>query len=501
MGRAKWPKYTVLFVVLAATLMTAQMVRSAYHHEGQDDAAMFLQVYPDRAGTKLDNCNLCHSGGSYVNSQGKTITMGSCQNCHDITKYGTVPEKYSSTLNAYGLDYKNAGRNAAAIKAIENLDSDGDGYSNKIEIAANRYPGEIKDDPTKVSAPSRVFTRRQLEKMPQHTQFMLMNTTKSGDSYAQYTGVTMETLLKKLLLPSAAGIRAISPDGFAQFHPLNPDPNPAYYHVFGTYPAATFWYNPEADMALNPCGWCDYKALSAAGRVHGDPIYNRHGLKTILAIKRDGQYLTPGVLNAANKLDGEGPFRVVPPQKIPGPPDQQNPLPTLTPPPTVCAKTSLWPFDPSGDRNAGYSARTVTIIKVEPLPEGTTDVDTLEAGWPYADDQNPRVMIYGAIDPVPTIKEKLAGLSSTLWHSDKSAFTHWGYRSALAARVNLAEKWVMLGWYSRAVEDLKGHVLIRTDGCTAGGAVDGDDWVADCELQKQLYWSINEVLVLLNIVN
>ncbi len=110
-------------------------------------------------------------------------------------------------------------------------------------------------------------------------------------------------------------------------------------------------------------------------------------------------------------------------------------------------------------------------------------------------------MIYGAIDPVPTIKEKLAGLSSTIWHSNKNSFTHWGYRSALATRVNLVEKWVMLGWYSKAVNDLKGHVLNRTDGCTTGGAVDGDDWVADCEFQKQLYWSINEVLVLLDIVN
>ena len=81
--------------------------------------------------------------------------------------------------------------------------------------------------------------------------------------------------------------------------------------------------------------------------------------------------------------------------------------------------------------------------------------------------RTPAIMIYGAIDPVPTIKEKLAGLSSTLWHSNKSSFTHWGYRSALATRVNLVQKWVMLGWYSKAVNDLKGHVLIRTDGCTA----------------------------------
>ena len=60
------------------------------------------------------------------------------------------------------------------------------------------------------------------------------------------------------------------------------------------------------------------------GRIHGQPINNPQGLKTILAIKRDGQYLTPGELNLQNKLDGEGPFRVVPPQKIPGPPDQKS---------------------------------------------------------------------------------------------------------------------------------------------------------------------------------
>jgi hypothetical protein len=39
---------------------------------------------------------------------------------------------------------------------------------------------------------------------------------------------------------------------------------------------------------------------------------------------RNGEYLTPGELNMENKLDGEGPFRVVPPQKVPGPPDQAS---------------------------------------------------------------------------------------------------------------------------------------------------------------------------------
>jgi len=44
----------------------------------------------------------------------------------------------------------------------------------------------------------------------------------------------------------------------------------------------------------------------------------------ILSIKRGGDYLQPGVLTNDNKLDGQGPFRIVPPRKIPGPPDQSS---------------------------------------------------------------------------------------------------------------------------------------------------------------------------------
>ena len=51
----------------------------------------------------------------------------------------------------------------------------------------------------------------------------------------------------------------------------------------------------------------------------------------------------------------------------------------------------------SNDHNAGFSSRTVTMIKVEPLPAGTTDINTLEAGWPYVDEK--KIVIYGSIDP------------------------------------------------------------------------------------------------------
>ena len=44
----------------------------------------------------------------------------------------------------------------------------------------------------------------------------------------------------------------------------------------------------------------------------------------ILAISRENGPMDPGILNDQNKLDGEGPFRVVPPQKVPSPPDQSR---------------------------------------------------------------------------------------------------------------------------------------------------------------------------------
>ena len=207
------------------------------------------------------------------------------------------------------------------------------------------------DDPTKVPAPSRVISLKELEKMPLHKQFLLMNASKSDDSYTKYGGVALENLIKAIMLDSATGITVYSPDGFATYHPFDPSDNPNSYHVFGIYPPGTFYYDERADIAIYPPdppdyatgGWCDYSSPSAASlrqwrsgeasqrppycdasghghdhcayRESESAIFNPEGLKMLLAFKRDGEYLTPGVLNSQNKLDGEGPFRVVPPQK------------------------------------------------------------------------------------------------------------------------------------------------------------------------------------------
>jgi hypothetical protein len=478
------------WIIVAATgIVILSFVTSAftaYHHMGEVDSGIFISVHPDKAGTKLDSCNLCHTGGT--NAQG--VTLGSCQWCHSSYGYdghGNIDD----TLNSYGLAYKENGRNIDAVGAIEDLDSDDDGFTNGEEIAATRYPGDPNDDPSKITAPYRIFTLAQLEGMREHGQFLLMNASKSTDFYAEYSGVLVSDLLKRAgMLPSATGVRVYAPDGFSQSHPLGPVADPSLYHVNGEYPEAYYHYSGEADFVLHPeSGWCDYSAPSCAGRTDGQLIENEHGLRMILAITRDEQYLTPGVLNPQNKLDGEGPFRVVPPQKNPGPPDQRS---------NANNQNVIWPYQQDGDHNAGFSTRSATIIRVEPIPEGTTDVDVLEAGWNYVDEK--KIIVYGAINPVPTVKQKLNDLLGMLHSMEAGAFKHPVFKRLLEQKVRVVQKMVKMGHYKAALWELQQGILLRTDGCTVGGTAHRHDWVVECDSQKQVYWSIHEIAVLLDIV-
>jgi hypothetical protein len=384
-----------LYLAVASMMLGATSAYCAYHHEGENDADKFIAAYPAKAGTKLDNCNLCHIGGSYVNSRGQTVELGSCQWCHQTYGYDGAGD-IADTINPYGAAYKNAGRNTAAVASIDGTDSDGDGYLNSAEITANTFPGDSGDHPGLTPAPYRIYTLDQLEALGAHTQFLLMNTSRSGDYYAEYTGVPIKVLLDDAgILDDATGIWVYAPDGWGQNHPLEYNADIEMYHVYGNmpgqayqYPPATYFYELEADVGQNPdYGWCDYSAPSCAGRSHGDVIPVQDGLKAILAYKRDGAYLDQGVLNNENKLDGEGPFRVVVPQKYVSAPDQSS---------RSDSQEVIWPYNEDWDHNAGACSRSATLIKVEPLPAGTTDINILEAGWTYVDQK--KIVVYGAID-------------------------------------------------------------------------------------------------------
>jgi len=187
-----------LTITIMSIFFVALVCHAAYQHGGDTDSDIFRAVYPDVIGTKLDSCNVCHSGGSYV-SGGKTTTLGSCQWCHYVTNYGKdlSDGTLQKTLNPYGLDYNYNGRNAGALQAIYGIDSDDDNFTNQAEIVAMTYPGDANDDPTKVPAPFRVISLDEFEDMPLHTQFLLMNASKSDDSYSRYSGIALENLITR----------------------------------------------------------------------------------------------------------------------------------------------------------------------------------------------------------------------------------------------------------------------------------------------------------------
>jgi hypothetical protein len=153
------------------------------------------------------------------------------------------------------------------------------------------------------------------------------------------------------------------------------DPSKPQYDVVGPYPYGTYYGGLDfVDYGIIP-GCLD----------DGDRIPDK--LYMLLAYMRDGDPLTPGKINPTTlSLDGEGPYRLVPPQKIAGSPD--HPLGTTG---------GDYPYDANKDHNAGFSVRTVSAIRVDPLPTGTTDFNVFEGGWNLVD--HGKLVIYGAINP------------------------------------------------------------------------------------------------------
>ena len=74
-------------LLLWSTIPTAGY--GAYHHQGEYDSPAFLEVYPDKAQTKLDSCALCHKGGTMG-----TKTYGSCQYCHAVYDFTAEPNAH-----------------------------------------------------------------------------------------------------------------------------------------------------------------------------------------------------------------------------------------------------------------------------------------------------------------------------------------------------------------------------------------------------------------------
>ena len=157
--------------------------RAYVGHENDADMRGFVRHYPATAGTRLDDCQTCHRGG--VRGTDTEREVSPCSYCHLIVfpnaRYKTgVPGDYEATLNAYGLDYKKAGRAFGSFAAIDGRDSDGDGKPNGIEVADLRNPGDPASRPGLPQAPTVVLGWDEIRGLPVHTQFLLMNKTTAA---------------------------------------------------------------------------------------------------------------------------------------------------------------------------------------------------------------------------------------------------------------------------------------------------------------------------------
>ncbi len=120
-----WRLRLILALIIAASLAVLMTLVWLSHttlvHANVTDITNAEARYPNMVGSRIDTCTLCHTA--------------------------SIP-----SLNPYGAAYKAAGRSPAAFAAVENLDSDGDGFTNLQEIMALTFPGDPNDHPASPSA-------------------------------------------------------------------------------------------------------------------------------------------------------------------------------------------------------------------------------------------------------------------------------------------------------------------------------------------------------------
>ncbi|HTY61951.1 MAG TPA: GEGP motif-containing diheme protein [Acidobacteriota bacterium] len=372
---------------VAANASQSKVQSRAYvGHENDRDIRNFVSRYPKTVGTRLDDCQTCHRSG--VSGTDTEREYSPCGYCHLLQypnpRYKTgVPQNFENTLNAYGLAYKKQGRSVEALSAIAKLDSDGDGYSNAQEIAGLRYPGDKASRPGQPMAPIVTLGWTDIHRLPPYSQFMLMNTTSEPfDDYTTYAGVKVQDLLKAahIDLKGATGITVFAPDGYNTDFTIE--------DVTGPFPKSVFYAAPGAiqdkEKAL-----ARYPETIPAGVVDGKEMPMIPWL--LLAFERDGKPLDIAQYEkGTGRLAGEGPYRLVKPQRSmagdasrPGRPDR-----------SVKSKVfgDGWDFDKALDHNAGSCVRGATVIRINPMPAGIEEYDW-KNGWPLVSEK--KIVIFG----------------------------------------------------------------------------------------------------------
>ena len=395
------PTALILFSVLAGvhcsedeTTAPEEIVssRSYQGHASDADINNFVREYPFTVGTRLDDCQTCHAGGTVMDDEAEEVHANACDYCHYVihppTGWTNLPASFSETLNPYGAAYDDAGRNAGAVGTIDALDSDGDTFTNGEEIADIRYPGDDTSYPGLALCPVITVTLAELKAMPSHTQFGLANTTKQQyDFYATYTGVKIKDLLEArgIDLTGATSIDVLAPDGFAKTFTIE--------QITGQYPDHRFYPGFGAEDLGTDCAFVEYPD-ETYGLAYGEWIGVEIGHEQwhILAYEREGLPLESCYLDPiTGRIEGEGPFRnVIPPGSMTD--DLNTPDRGKNVDVSGCTLPE-WNYDYEKDHNAGSMVKGAVIIRINPMPGGCEEFDIIYGGWAMIDAGV--ILIYG----------------------------------------------------------------------------------------------------------
>jgi hypothetical protein len=374
------------FIIVTGETQEIVQSRAYAGHESDMDIQNFVRQYPKAIGTRLDDCQTCHRSGTAGTDTEREYSP--CGYCHLLqypnSKYKTgIPGNYGETLNAYGLAYKKAGRTKEALAAIAGSDSDGDTFSNSREIAELRYPGDAASRPGQPLAPIVMLGWKEIGKLPLQTQFMLMNTTSEPfDEYTTYKGVRVTDVLASahVDLKGATGITVFAPDGYSTDYTLEDVASPF---------AKPYFYAAPRSIQEKEKMFVKYPASIPPGVEDRKEIPGIPWL--LLAFERDGKVLDMAQYEkGTGRLTGEGPYRLVRPQRDVG----GDPLNPGRPDRSVKSKIfgDEWDYSKTLDHNSGSCVRGATVIRINPMPPGYEEYDW-KNGWSLVSER--QIVIFG----------------------------------------------------------------------------------------------------------
>lgn len=376
--------------MLAALVVAGSAERSrAYRgHANDADAVNLVTAYPAAAGTRLDDCATCHRAGEVRDARGRSTLRNACAYCHlvpfpDSTVVSGAPVDFVATLNPFGAAYRGAGRSVAALDAIAGLDADGDGFTNGDEIAALRQPGDTASRPGQATVPTITLTGSDLARMPVHRQLLLLNShTGRFDEYASVSGVRMKDLLAAAGVDPAhaTGITCIAPDGYAVDFDLE--------RVRAPYPPGVFVGGlAPLDTSDTTRGFVRYPSATDMPAGLADGVMP-DSLWLMVAYRQNGHDLAMSRLDpVTGRQEGDGPYRLIAPQEMPGPPDRGTRI-------SPSGHADGYDFNPAKDHNAGRCIRGLVAIRVNPMPAGYEEYDWKNGGWSLIERRE--IIVYGA---------------------------------------------------------------------------------------------------------